>query len=145
MTSIRALPIRRWVPVLAIALLLLAVVMASWAAGGQAAPIPAPSPVVAAFPATVRTVRALAVRTFKALCCEGMGRVDFFLKRDGEVVVNELNSIPGFTAISMYPRLWEATGIPYAELIDRLVELALERHAEKSRAITVYSGAMPTA
>jgi len=71
-------------------------------------------------------VRELAIRAFKALCCEGMARVDFFLRGD-EVFVNELNTIPGFTKISMYPKLWEASGIAYAELIDRLITLAIER------------------
>ena len=78
--------------------------------------------------AVTARVQELALKTFQALCCEGMARVDFFVTRDDEVYVNELNSIPGFTKISMYPKLWEATGIGYTELIDRLIELALERH-----------------
>ncbi|MBI2874120.1 MAG: D-alanine--D-alanine ligase [Firmicutes bacterium] len=77
-------------------------------------------------------LRDLAVRAFKSVDCAGMGRVDFFLHRDtGAVYVNEINTIPGFTKVSMYPRLWEATGLPYPRLLDRLVELALERHAER--------------
>jgi D-alanine-D-alanine ligase len=72
-------------------------------------------------------VRALAVRAFEACRCEAMARVDFFLRADGAFVVNELNTIPGFTPISMYPKLWEATGVPYAQLLDRLIELALAR------------------
>ncbi len=72
-------------------------------------------------------IRDLAVRTFRALQCEGMGRVDFFLKRDGTVLVNEINTLPGFTRISMYPRLWELTGLPYPALLSRLIELAFER------------------
>ncbi len=74
----------------------------------------------------VRKIQQLAVRTFKVLCCEGMARVDFFLcgKR---VFVNEINTIPGFTKISMYPKLWEASGISYPDLIDRLIQLALEK------------------
>lgn len=72
-------------------------------------------------------IRALAIRTFEALECEGLGRVDCFLKKDGDVIVNEINTIPGFTKISMYPRLWEASGISYSELINRLIELAIER------------------
>jgi D-alanine-D-alanine ligase len=76
----------------------------------------------------------LAVEAFVATDCEGMARVDFFVReRDGEVIVNELNTIPGFTATSFYSRLFEASGIPYRELLDRLVELALERHERKSR------------
>jgi D-alanine-D-alanine ligase len=74
-------------------------------------------------------VRALALRAFTVLCCEGMARVDMFVKDDSEVLVNEINTIPGFTRISMYPKLWEATGIPYPQLIDRLISLAMERHA----------------
>ena len=82
----------------------------------------------------VKEARRLAVAAFQAIDCAGMGRVDLFLeKRTGKFFLNEINTIPGFTSISMYPRLWEATGIPYAKLIDRLVALALERHAEKTR------------
>jgi D-alanine-D-alanine ligase len=68
-----------------------------------------------------------------------MARVDFLLSGDtGKLFLNELNTIPGFTDISMYPKLWEASGLPYAELIDRLVELALERHRDKDRSETSY-------
>jgi D-alanine-D-alanine ligase len=77
-------------------------------------------------------VRELAVESFVATECEGMARIDFFVRPDGEVVVNELNTIPGFTATSVYAKLFEAAGIPYAELLDRLVELALERHERRS-------------
>ncbi len=73
-------------------------------------------------------VRKLAVRAFQALCCEGMARVDAFVTPEEEVLVNEINTIPGFTKISMYPMLWEESGIPYGELIHRLIRLALERH-----------------
>ncbi len=84
-------------------------------------------------------VRDLAVRAFLALDCAGMARVDFFLERGTDhVYVNEVNTIPGFTSISMYPKLWEATGISYTELLTRLIELALERHADKSRSRTSY-------
>ena len=77
-------------------------------------------------------MRRLAVECFLAVGCEGMGRVDF-LREDstGRLYVNEINTIPGFTSISMYPKMWEYTGIPYSDLIDRLVDLALERHAAK--------------
>jgi len=89
---------------------------------------------------TVKLVQELAVRAFVALDCAGMARVDFFLCRDtGKVYVNELNTIPGFTSISMYPKLWEASGIPYSELIDRLIELALERYNDKHASETTYS------
>ncbi len=78
--------------------------------------------------ATAERVRGLAVRAFTVLCCEGMARVDMFLRADGEVLVNVINTIPGSTKISMYPKLWEATGVPYGELVDRLIALAVERH-----------------
>jgi D-alanine-D-alanine ligase len=81
---------------------------------------------------TVVRVQGLAVDSFIATECEGMARVDFFVREDGEVVVNELNTIPGFTATSVYARLFEASGIPYAELLDRLIQLALERHERRS-------------
>ncbi len=80
-------------------------------------------------------VRELAVESFVATECEGMARIDFFVRPDGEVVVNELNTIPGFTSTSVYAKLFEAAGIPYAELLDRLVELALERHARKAKLV----------
>ncbi|MGI8588426.1 MAG: D-alanine--D-alanine ligase family protein [Chloroflexia bacterium] len=77
---------------------------------------------------TSERVRSFAVAAFKAVDAAGMARVDFFVRRsDGEVFLNEINTIPGFTSISMYPKLWEASGLPYAELVARLVELALER------------------
>ena len=79
-------------------------------------------------------VRELAIRAYLAVDCAGMARVDFLLSREtGELYVSELNTIPGFTAISMYPKLWEASGIPYPELIDRLIGLALERWADLAR------------
>ena len=79
-------------------------------------------------------MRELAVRAFRSIDCAGMARVDFLLRRrDGKFFVNEINSIPGFTPISMYPKLWEASGVSYPELIDRLIGLALKRHAEKQR------------
>jgi D-alanine-D-alanine ligase len=81
---------------------------------------------------TIERVQRLAVESFVATECEGMARVDCFVRPDGEVVVNELNTIPGFTATSVYAKLFEASGIPYAELLDRLVALALERHERRS-------------
>jgi D-alanine-D-alanine ligase len=80
---------------------------------------------------TIERVQRLAVDSFVATECEGMARVDFFVRPDGEVVVNELNTIPGFTATSVYAKLFEASGVPYGELLDRLVELALERHERR--------------
>ncbi len=86
-----------------------------------------------------RTVQELAVRAFQALDCCGMARVDFFLdKRDGKILVNEINTIPGFTAVSMYPRMWQASGLSYSQLLDRLIQLALERHADKKRNKATY-------
>ncbi|MDR2645668.1 MAG: D-alanine--D-alanine ligase [Holosporaceae bacterium] len=73
-------------------------------------------------------IREMAVKAFKVLCCEGMARVDFFLKDNAEVLVNEINTIPGFTEISMYPKLWEASGVEYGELLDRLITLAISRY-----------------
>jgi D-alanine-D-alanine ligase len=78
-------------------------------------------------------VRSLAIRAFEACRCEAMARVDFFYDEGGRgFVCNELNTIPGFTPISMYPKLWEVTGLPYGELLDRLVEMALRRHARRA-------------
>ena len=81
--------------------------------------------------AIVKNVQQIAIRTYKALCCEGMARVDFFLEANGKVLVNEINTIPGFTQISMYPKMWEASGIPYTKLIDRLIQLALRRFRQE--------------
>ena len=79
-------------------------------------------------------IRRLSIEAFKAVECSGMARVDFLLSRDtGGLFVNEVNTIPGFTTISMYPKMWEATGLPYPALLDRLIQLALERHGEKQR------------
>ncbi|MEY2454337.1 MAG: D-alanine-D-alanine ligase [Acidimicrobiaceae bacterium] len=81
-------------------------------------------------------IRVLAIKAYQALRVEGMARVDFFYETEGKsrgFLVNELNTIPGFTPISMYPKLWEASGLPYAALIDELVRLALERHERRSR------------
>jgi D-alanine-D-alanine ligase len=82
---------------------------------------------------TIERIQDLAVRSFVAGECEGMARVDFFVRDGGEVLLNELNTIPGFTATSVYAKLFEQSGIPYPELVDRLVQLALERHERRSR------------
>jgi D-alanine-D-alanine ligase len=85
-------------------------------------------------PAVAENIRELAVKAFKAIDGAGMARVDFlFDPLTEEVFVGEINTIPGFTRISMYPKLWEATGLPYARLVDRLIELAMERKAERDR------------
>jgi D-alanine-D-alanine ligase len=87
-----------------------------------------------------RRVQEVAVRAFQAIDGAGMGRVDFLLDRNtGKVYVNEINTIPGFTSISMYPKLWEASGVSYSQLLDRLIELALERHREKAHTRFTYS------
>jgi D-alanine-D-alanine ligase len=78
-------------------------------------------------------VQAVAVDAFIATDCEGMARIDFFVREDGEVVLNEINTIPGFTETSVYARLFEASGIPYSELLQRLIDLALERHERRSK------------
>jgi D-alanine-D-alanine ligase len=98
---------------------------AKYTDGGMELVVPARTP-------HVDEVRRLAVEVFKIVGCSGMARVDFFVTEEG-VLVNELNTIPGFTATSVYAKLWEASGVPYPELLDRLLELALERHAEERR------------
>ena len=93
-------------------------------------------------PAQAKKFQHLAVLAFRALELNGMARVDFFLgKEGGKIYLNEVNTIPGFTSISMYPKLWEASGIPFPQLIDKLIELALEQHAEKAR--TKYAIELP--
>jgi D-alanine-D-alanine ligase len=86
-------------------------------------------------PEETAEVQRLAVQSFVATECEGMARIDFFVRPDGEVVVNEINTIPGFTATSVYAKLFEASGVPYGELLDRLIELALERHERRARLV----------
>ena len=84
-------------------------------------------------------IREYAVRAYKAIDCAGMARVDFFVEKDtNKIYLNELNSIPGFTKISMYPKLWEASGLPYNELVDRLIELAMERKADRDHTSHMY-------
>jgi D-alanine-D-alanine ligase len=89
--------------------------------------------------AETRQIREMAVAAFRACDLSGLARVDFLMEPEGKhrIFVNEVNTMPGFTRISMYPKLWEATGLPYKDLITRLIELCLERHTEKSR--TIYS------
>jgi D-alanine-D-alanine ligase len=83
-------------------------------------------------PDVMEQVQRMAVTSFRAVECAGMARVDFFLRGDEELWVNEINTIPGFTHISMYPKLWEASGLSYPELVERLMDLAVERHAGES-------------
>ena len=83
---------------------------------------------------TAQEIRRYAVEAFLALDLSGLSRVDFFIEREtGKVYINEVNTLPGFTQISMYPKLWEASGVPYPELLDRLIALALERHTDRQR------------
>jgi D-alanine-D-alanine ligase len=98
---------------------------AKYTDGGMELVVPARTP-------NLEEVRRLAVEVFKIVGCSGMARADFFVTEEG-VLVNELNTIPGFTATSVYAKLWEASGVPYPELLDRLLDLALERHTEERR------------
>lgn len=96
--------------------------------------IPAPLP-----PETTQLIQELAVRAYRAIDAAGMARVDFFIDKDsGQVYLNELNTIPGFTKISMYPKLWEASGLSYSELVDRLIELAVQRKGDRDRTSHSY-------
>jgi D-alanine-D-alanine ligase len=86
----------------------------------------------------MKEVQGMAIRAFKAVDCSGLARVDFLMDpgnggKAGRIYLNEINTMPGFTSISMYPKLWAASGLGYAELIDRLIQLAIERHTEKKR------------
>jgi len=87
---------------------------------------------------TADKFKELAIKTFQSLACEGLGRVDFFLTDNGGIIINEINTIPGFTSISMYPKLWKASGISYTELIDRLIQLALERFEREQKLQTSH-------
>ena len=104
--------------------------------GEDASDLLIPAPIS---PEQTELARDLAIRAYKAIDCAGMARADFLLSGEtGELYINELNTLPGFTVISMYPKLWKATGIPYPELIDRLIECALERFEDKERSETSY-------
>lgn len=82
-------------------------------------------------PELIIKIQTLAIEAYKTLCCEGMARVDLFLKENGEIVLNELNTIPGFTSISMYPKMWMASGLSYPDLIDKLIQLAIQRFEDE--------------
>jgi len=88
---------------------------------------------------TQKRIREMAVRAFQVLCCDGLARVDFFLCKDGNILINEINTIPGFTKISMYPKLWEACGIGYTQLISRLIELAMEKFEKEHKIKITYA------
>lgn len=87
---------------------------------------------------TEEKIKELAVKTFQVLSCEGLGRVDFLLRKNGEVLVNEINTLPGFTNISMYPKLWEASGLSQTKLLDKLINLSLERYKKEKKLKTTY-------
>ena len=90
-------------------------------------------------PDVVKTIQRLAIEAFRAIDCTGLARVDFLLSRDtGDVVLNEINTMPGFTSISMYSKMWEASGVAYSELVHRLIQLGLDRHAQKQRLKTSF-------
>lgn len=101
---------------------------------GAALQIPADLP-----PETTQRIQSLSIQTFTTLSCAGLARVDFFVTPNGEPIVNEINTMPGFTSISMYPRLWEASGITYSELIDRLIQLAIQRFEIEQKLKTSYN------
>ena len=107
---------------------------AKYVDGKSTAVIPAPLP-----KAVIRKIQKYSVESFRALDCAGMARVDFLVARKNNAVfLNELNTIPGFTSISMYPKLWQASGLSYPDLLDQLVQLAIERHASKANLKTKY-------
>ncbi len=107
-------------------------------AGEEASGLLIPAPISEEL---MEQARAWAIQAYQAIDCAGMARVDFLLEKDNDrLFINEINTIPGFTAISMYPKLWAASGISYPELISRLIDLALDRHDEKQRTKTSYDG-----
>lgn len=87
---------------------------------------------------TAQAIQSLAIKAFQTLRCSGMARVDFFLTKDGKIFINELNTIPGFTNISMYPKMWEASGVDYSTLLDRLIHLGLKRHQFLQEITRIY-------
>ena len=86
----------------------------------------------------IEEIQSLAIKSFKTLSCEGMARVDFFLTKEQKVIVNEINTIPGFTSISMYPKLFEVSGLKYSDLIDKLIIFAIEKHKKDTLLKTIY-------
>ena len=81
----------------------------------------------------IAKIQKLAVTAYKAIDASGLSRVDFFLKKDGQLLVNEINTLPGLTDVSGFPKMWEATGLPFTRVIDQLIQFALERHRERAR------------
>ena len=90
-------------------------------------------------PQEVEKIQKMAVKTYQVMGCDGLTRVDFFLKKNGDLYVNEINTIPGFTKISMYPKMWEATGVGYTELISKLIGFAFEKHAADEKLMFSYA------
>jgi D-alanine-D-alanine ligase len=90
-------------------------------------------------PAEAAKIQKMAVKTYQVMGCDGLTRVDFFLQKNGELCVNEINTIPGFTKISMYPKMWEASGLGYTELITKLIGFAFEKHAEEEKLMFSYA------
>ncbi|MBT3689942.1 ATP-grasp domain-containing protein [bacterium] len=86
----------------------------------------------------IKEIQGIAIKTFKALDLSGMARVDFFLTKDNKVILNEVNTIPGFTKISMYSKLWQASGLEYSDLLDELITLAIDRNKAKNELNTSY-------
>jgi len=87
---------------------------------------------------TYETIKAMAIKAFKALDCSGLARADFFVTDDLEVYINEINTMPGFTPVSMYPLLWKHSGLSYEQLVERLIQLGLERYREKQKIKYTY-------
>jgi D-alanine-D-alanine ligase len=87
---------------------------------------------------TAKNIQKTAIKAFQCIGAEGLSRVDFFLREDGSIVLNEINTLPGFTSISMYPKLWEASGLPYSELLDRLIQLGIKRHQKMQQIKTTW-------
>ncbi|RYZ70305.1 MAG: D-alanine--D-alanine ligase [Proteobacteria bacterium] len=90
-------------------------------------------------PDEVAKIQKAAIQTYKVMGCDGLTRVDFFLKKNGDLYVNEINTMPGFTKISMYPKMWEATGVSYSDLVSKLISFAFEKHAEEEKLMFSYS------
>ena len=87
---------------------------------------------------TVRAIQKMAEHTYQVMGCDGLTRVDFFVRTNGDLYINEINTIPGFTKISMYPKMWEASGLSYKDLITQLVQMGFEKHQEEQKLKTSY-------
>lgn len=88
---------------------------------------------------TVRLIQKLSLKAYKTVCCEGLARIDCFLKKNGEVYINEINTIPGFTNTSPYPKMWKASGLEWSDLLDQLITLAIDRHKKENALKTDYT------